>query len=452
MDGQFIGKRVAVVGTGIAGLSAAWLLDKTQSITVFEQAPRIGGHSYTFDAPGAEGNQPVDIGFIVYNPDAYPNLVQLFDHLGVQSRETNMSLAISLDDGALEYAGTSLDHLFAQRKNIVSKRFLGMVRDVLRFYRNAPRDISKPECQGLSLGEYLVRHRYGEAFINDHLLAMAAAIWSVPRAEILNYPARAFLRFNENHGLLKVFNRPLWRTVAGGSRAYVEKLTHSFRERIKLGCAVRAVRRFPDRVEVVDASGSTETFDEVVIAAHANQALGLIADADHDERRLLGAFRYNTNLAYLHSDVQLMPKRRKVWSSWNYIGRRDRAQGEALTVTYWMNLLQHIPDSTPLFVTLNPEHAPHPDKTIHCETFTHPVMDEAAISAQRELWSLQGRRRTWFCGAYFGAGFHEDGLQAGLAVAEALGGVRRPWRVANESGRISLEPARIPLVQLGAGA
>ncbi len=431
---------IAVIGQGIAGMSAAWLLSQAHRVTVYEAEDRLGGHSQTVDAPGPLGaSTPVDMGFIVYNEPNYPNLTALFRHLGVRTRASEMTFSVSLDDGALEYGANTPLSLFAQPSNLVSPRFWSMLGDIARFYRHAP---AQACARAASLGAYLDAQGYGAAFQEDHLLPQAAAIWSTPVDGIREYPAEAFVRFCRNHGLMKVFGRPAWRTVQGGSRAYVERLTAAHADRVRLGCPIQAIRRTAEGVLVRDAGGRTERFDEVVVATHADQALRLLDDPTPAERRLLGAFRYTRNQAVLHSDVGLMPRRRGAWSSWNYVGRRGDAsgRGRALCVTYWMNRLQGLPAERPLFVTLNPVRPPRAGTLIRSEIYDHPLFDAAAIAAQRELWSLQGVRRTWFCGAHFGAGFHEDGLQAGLAVAEALGGVRRPWTVPGESDRICIGP------------
>jgi len=422
---------IAVIGSGISGLSAAWLLNRDHDVQVFEADSRIGGHSNTVEVAG----QPVDTGFIVYNETTYPNLTALFAHLGVPTRATDMGFAVSLDHGRLEYAGGDLGGLFAQKRNLVSPRFWRMIADLVRFYRRAPRDL--PHLGDIALGAYLDRLGLGAAFRDDHLYPMAAAIWSTPVAQIPDYPAAAFIRFCDNHGLLNLGARPPWRTVEGGSRAYVERLSAPLAGRIQTHTPVRAVRRLPHGVDVVTDHG-TQRFDHVVIATHGDLALAMLPDADGEERRVLGAFGYRANMAVLHSDPALMPKRRRVWSAWNYASVGGAAQS-ALSVTYWMNCLQTwLPDDLPLFLTLNPLVQPDP-ALVHARiAYDHPVFDAAAGRAQSDLWSLQGRRRTWFCGAHFGAGFHEDGLQAGLAVAEALGGVRRPWDVADESARIQI--------------
>lgn len=434
--------KIAIVGTGISGMAAAWLLNTRHDVTVFESANRIGGHSNTVDVEQGGARVPVDTGFIVYNEAAYPNLTALFEHLRVPTQPSDMSFAVSLDGGGIEYSGSGLAGLLAQKRNILRPRFWSMLSDIRRFYREAPRDAVALDQLHLSLGDYLDARGYGAAFRDDHLLPMAAAIWSAPPAAMLDYPVASFLRFQDNHGLLRITGRPQWRTVTGGSRAYVSRLTQPYADRIRTGAAIMRVRRDDAGVEVIDAAGQAERFDHIVIASHADQALAMLEDAGEAERRLLGAFRYSRNIAILHTDAAMMPKRRSVWSSWNYLGTRGegRETNQDCTVTYWMNQLQSLDTAQPVFVTLNPRTMPDPDRILREELYEHPMFNAAALRAQRALWTLQGERNTWFCGAYFGAGFHEDGLQSGLAVAEALGGERRPWNVAEESGRIFVTP------------
>lgn len=432
------GQQIAVVGAGISGLSCAWLLSQAHTVTLYETAPRLGGHTHTVEAPQKDGRAvPVDTGFIVYNEKTYPNLTALFSHLDIATRGTDMSFAVSLRGGRLEYGSTDLKALFAQKRNLANPRFWLMLRDLMRFYKTAPTDLAD-DCGGLSLGDYLDAKGYGRAFQEDHLLPQAAAIWSSSLADIRDYPAAAFVRFFVNHGLLDldVHARPQWRTVVGGSRSYIPKLTAPYAERILTGTSVSAIKRLPGGVLVRDTTGGERRFDQVVIASHAKEALAMLAAPTSEEAALLGAFRYTRNEAVLHTDVSLMPRRRAAWSAWNYVGGPQGA-GE---VTYWMNLLQGLQSDAPLLVSLNPSRAPDPATVIRTEIYEHPLFDHAAMAAQQRLWSLQGMHRTWFCGAHFGAGFHEDGLQSGLAVAEAIGGVRRPWSVPEESGRIHVWP------------
>ena len=430
--------RIAVIGAGISGLSAAWLLGQAHDVVLFEAAPRLGGHANTVRVAGGGGETAVDTGFIVYNEATYPNFIALMEHLRVATQPTEMSFAVSLDGGRLEYSGTSVAGLFAQRSNLVRPRFWAMLQDITRFYRNASKDALTGQAAGISLGDYLAIGGYGAAFRDDHLLPMAAAIWSAPCSEILSYPAAAFLRFHHNHGLLQLTDRPVWRTVTGGSSVYVQKLRAAFSGEVRAGAPVRRVRRGRNDV-ILTGDGWTETFDQVVFAGHADQTLAMLADPSQAESQALGAFRYSRNRAVLHGDEALMPKRRRAWASWNHIGQRAQPDS-ACAVTYWMNRLQGLPEAQPFFVTLNPPDTLRNEAIFHEESYEHPLFDTAALDAQERLWSLQGMRRSWFCGAYFGSGFHEDGLQAGLAVAEALGSVRRPWNVPNESGRIPILP------------
>jgi hypothetical protein len=349
-----------------------------------------------------------------------------------------MGFAVSLDGGRVEYGGDNLGALFSQWRNLVSPRFWSMLLDLLRFYREAPSQADSLEADLTTLGAFLDRQGYGAAFQEDHILPQAAAIWSTSARDIRDYPAAAFIRFCENHGLLKITGRPVWRTVDGGSRTYVARLTAAYADRVRLATAVRSVRRTSGAVAIRDAKGGVETFDQVVIATHADDGLELLEAALPAERAALGCFGYSRNLAVLHSDERLMPRRRGLWAAWNYLGDTTLGGVRQLCVSYWMNRLQSLPADTPLFVTLNPLHPPDPGKVIRSEIYEHPRFDAAAIRAQKTLWSLQGHGGVWWCGAYFGSGFHEDGLQSGLAVAEAIGGVRRPWSVAGESSRIYL--------------
>lgn len=428
---------IAVIGTGISGLSAAWLLSHRHDVEVFEADDRIGGHSNTVDVTIDGRTLPVDTGFIVYNEPCYPNLTALFDRLGVETAATDMSFAVSLDQGRLEYAGSDLFGFLAQPANLARPRFWSMTRDLLRFYREAPAALATMGDE--SLDDWLDARGYGAAFREDHLHPMAAAIWSTPAMEVGRYPVAAFVRFCENHGLLRLTGRPVWRTVVGGSREYVARLTAPFADRIHRSRPIVALSRDATGVELVDGRGERRRFDHVVVATHADRALSLLMDPDAEERRILSAFRYSRNEAVLHRDAALMPQRRRAWASWNYLSD-GRGRDRRLSVTYWMNRLQPLGAAPDLFVTLNPLREPRPDLVHARIAYEHPLFDVGTMRAQREAWSLQGVRRTWFCGAHFGAGFHEDGLQAGLAVAEDLGGFPRPWTVAAPDGRIHRTP------------
>lgn len=412
-------------------------------VTVYEADTRPGGHANTVSVPSAHGPVPVDTGFIVYNDRNYPNLVALFAHLGVETEASEMSFAASLDGGRLEYSGSGLNGLIGQRGNVVRPRFWMMVRDILRFYREAPAVQARPDSADISLGDYLDRNGYAPAFVEDHLLPMGAAIWSTTAREMREYPLLAFIRFFESHGLLSLTDRPQWRTVAGGSRDYVQRLREDGDFDVRLGVGATSIARENGRVIITDTHGQSDSFSDVVVATHADQALKLLTDPDEQEQALLGAFRYTDNTAVLHSDAALMPRRKRVWSSWNYIGETEDDGTRPLCVTYWMNRLQNLDLDHPLLVTLNPTRAIDPQRIIRSFRYAHPLFDQPALDAQQHLWRLQGRRHTWFCGAYFGYGFHEDGLQAGLAAAESLADVQRPWQVAEPSGRIAATPALV---------
>jgi uncharacterized protein len=428
---------IAVIGSGISGLSSAWLLAKNHKVTLFEQDARLGGHTNTVDVKTSAGTIAVDTGFIVFNERCYPNLVALFNELGIKYQGTDMSFGVSLDKGRLEYSGSdSISTLFAQKRNLFRPRFWGMIRDLLRFYKQSAEWMDTlPD--DLSLGDLLKREKFGPGFCEDHLLPMGAAIWSTPVEKFLAYPAKTFLRFCDNHGLLQVNERPQWQTVIGGSREYVKKINSTFNGDIRLNCGITKIRRFADHVILTDINGEDHRFDHVVMASHADQSLAMLTDASADEKRLLGAFAYEQNDAYLHRDEKLMPVRGEVWSSWNYLADSSQ-QNTKVSVSYWMNSLQHLPCQEQLIVTLNPLQAPRKHLLYKHFSYQHPVFDEAALNAQKHLWSLQGAQRTWFCGSYFGYGFHEDGIQSGLAVAEQLGGALRPWTAENASGRICL--------------
>jgi len=434
--GPAAGRRIAIIGSGIAGLSAAWLLSRSHHVTLFEKNGWIGGHANTVDVACPEGAVPVDTGFIVYNEANYPNFTAMLEHLKVPSIGADMSLGVSVGGGRVEYSSRPLG-LFGDPLNLFVPRFWRMIRDILRFYETA-RGLGDDDVADLSLGEFLDREGYSAALVDEHVLPMCAAIWSTTAAAIRDYPMRSFLRFFASHGLLQVMNRPQWRTVKGGSRAYVQALLAEMRGRVIVRpAATSVVRRGPLSI-VSDADGVSEAFTDVVMATHADEALRLLDTPSADERRVLGAFRYTDNVAVLHDDRALMPKRRAVWASWNYIADEGTSADRPLCVSYWMNYLQTLKTKRQLFVTLNPSRTPKPGSVIRTFAYSHPLFDTAALAAQDELWRLQGQRNVWFCGSYFGYGFHEDALQSGLAVAKALGEAP-PW--AAKASRIAHEPA-----------
>ena len=418
--------RIAIVGTGISGLACAWLLGKRHDVVVYEAEPRLGGHSHTVNITWRDRSIPVDTGFIVYNERNYPNLTRLFDHLAVPTKASDMSFGVSIDDARIEYAGSSIGALFAQKRNLLRPSHHRMLWDIVRFNRDAQRFLAGQDQTSVTLGEFLDEYGYGPAFRNHYLLPMAAAIWSSSLAAMHDMPAWNFLRFFDNHGLLSIDDRPEWRTVCGGARVYVERLAKGMRDRVRLATPVVALRRSMAGVEVRDAGGQSDHFDQVVLACHADQALRLIEQPRPAERTILGAFRYQTNRAVLHSDPVLMPRRRSVWSSWNYLSTNGQSKTEAACTTYWLNRLQGIEPECLALVSLNPLVDPAAERIVAEFQYDHPQLDGPAIAAQSRLGEIQGRDRLWFCGAHWGHGFHEDGLVSGLHVAAALG-VRPAW-------------------------
>ena len=437
--------KIAVIGSGISGLSAAWLLSKKHDVTLFEANERPGGHTHT-NVMDVDGKPvPVDTGFICFNDATYPNLIALFDHLGVETSPTVMSFAASMGDGAYEYAGGTWLGMAAQPANALRAGHWRMISDILRFFRTAGKTMNQiPDDETLS--QYINREGYSQEFKNRHLLPMAAAIWSSKMGDMNGYPARSFIRFFHNHGLLKLYHRPLWRSVLGGSQRYVDKLLADSDLTLRCDYPIERIERLAFGVRLFGKDGQPHQFDQVVVATHADQALAMLADPTEEEREHLGAFSYSSNRAVLHRDRRFMPKRRLAWASWNYMDWQQSGPVQArsdqrppLCVSYWMNRLQKLQTRKNIFVTLNPPEGMPINDVAAVHDYTHPVFDKQALRAQRRIWGIQGENRTWYCGAHFGAGFHEDGLQAGLAVAEQLGGVRRPWTVTDESGRIILD-------------
>ena len=413
--------RIAVIGAGVSGLGAAWALRNVHDVTVFEKRDRLGGHANTVSIDYDGVPIDVDTGFIVFNPLNYPNLIALFDHLGVESHRTDMSFGFSLDR-QFEWSSNGLSGLFADPANLFNLRFLGMLRDILTFNSQAQKDLETNGFEGLSLGQYLDKLGLGEAFRTQYLLPMGAAIWSTSEHAMSDYPAETFVRFFKNHRLMHA-ERPKWHTVKGGSRTYVRKLEADLVDAdVSFQSEAVSVRRDETGVHVTDAEGQTHQFDEVILACHSDQALRLLSDADEDEQQMLGAIRYGANEAVLHCDTTLTPARPGAQAAWTYL----REGGEEAAVTYDMNRLQGIRSDKPLFVTLNPVRQPREETVFGRYQYDHPQFNAPALAAQRIFNSIQGVRHTWFAGAWLGYGFHEDGFRSGLRVALRLGG-EIPW-------------------------
>jgi predicted NAD/FAD-binding protein len=431
--------RVAVVGSGIAGLSCAWLLSAKHEVVLFEREGRLGGHTNTVLVPTAQGPQPVDTGFIVYNERNYPLLTAMFRGLGVATQDSDMSFGVSLADGAYEYAGDNLATLFLQARNLVSPRHWRMLLEILRFNALTKRLLSREALPAGSLGEFLDAHGFCTELGTRYLLPMAGAIWSCSTRQARSFPYAAFARFFDAHGLLNTVSRPQWRSVVGGSQRYVERLRLAFRGALRLDAPVENIRRCEDAAWVTTRGGGEERFDAVVCAAHGDETARMLVDADEAEARVLGAIRYAPNRAFLHTDASLMPRRRRAWSSWNYLGRGDAESDDPIAVTYWMNRLQCIAGDTNYFVSLNPPTPPAPDKVLHETIYEHPQFCTGVTAAQAALPAIQGRHRTWFCGAWTGYGFHEDGLKSALRVA-AVFGCTPSWLPA-EGGELQATPS-----------
>lgn len=425
---------IAVIGSGISGLSAAWLLSRSHNVTLIEKDNRIGGHTNTVTAETPDGPIPVDTGFIVFNEANYPNLTAMFDHLKVATAQSHMGFAVSVGNGRLEYNGEKLVGMFGQKRNLLRLEHWRLVQDIIRFFNRAERDIVSMPAE-MTIAEFLEQGGYSKGFIEDHILPVSAAIWSTPSRGILDFPAQTFVKFFSNHGLLKIVGRPLWRTVMGGSQEYVSRILADSRMDVQPGLDIVSVKRTAVGVELTERSGAKRVFDEVVFACHADQALAMLADVSDEERAILSAFRFSTNRAVLHTDNRFMPKRKHLWCAWNYLRPDD--DHELLSVSYWMNRLQPLPTRTNLFVTLNPYEEFAPGTVQYQTDYEHPIFDSAAIAAQSRMSRIQGTNRTWFAGAWLGYGFHEDGLQAGLEVAERIGMTERPWKVERARDRIA---------------
>lgn len=412
--------KIAVIGSGISGMSAAYLLSPTNEVTLFEKQAVVGGHTRTKTVEVKGREIAVDTGFIVFNHINYPELVGMFRHLGIATQKSDMTFAFTMQNGAFEWGAENLNAVFAQRSNLLNPAFYGMIRDVLKFFKHAPSCLEQPS--DLTLGDLIKKMSLGVRFRDRFIIPMGAAIWSCPADKMLDFPAKTFVQFFRNHGLLSLTGQHQWYTVTGGSQNYVNEIIKPLRGNVHVKSPIRKVWVESGKAMLETPNGERHAFDHIVLASHADQSLAMLADATEEEKRILGAFTYQKNQAFLHADESVMPKRRACWSSWNYAADTSRQ----VAVTYWMNRLQGIEASCPLFVTLNPVQPIAKDMIYDEHLFEHPVFTREAIAAQSMIPSIQGKRNLWFCGAYQRYGFHEDGLMSGVAVAKALG-ARVPW-------------------------
>lgn len=410
--------KIAIIGTGIAGLTAAYLLSADHDLTVFETNDYVGGHTHTVQVDTVHGTYAVDTGFIVFNDWTYPNFIKLLSRLGVPSQPSNMSFSVKCERTGLEYSGTSLNTLFAQRRNLLRPAFHRMLRDILRFNREAPTLLQNTKTN-FTLGSYLTERQYSQAFIDQYLIPMSASIWSADPRQMFAVPACFLVQFFHNHGMLSVNERPQWRVVVGGSQEYVKRLTARFRDRIRLRSPVWQVTRYPTYVSIKSAGHEAERFDQVIIATHSDQALAMLADPSAAEQEVLSALPYQPNEAALHIDDSLLPRTRRAWASWNY--HRLRGEQSQVAITYNMNMLQSLQAPQTFCVTLNQTAAIDPSKIIQKMTYHHPIYTQAGVAAQKRHAEINGANRTFFCGAYWGYGFHEDGVNSALAVCQYFG-------------------------------
>ena len=407
--------KIAVIGSGISGLSAAYYLSKKFKVDLYEKEDHFGGHSYTYDIKDNQKILPVDFGFIVFNESTYPNLINFFQELKVPYEKSNMSFAVSVKDTNVEYAGKNLSSIFSNKKNIFNIHFLKMIREIISFYKTAPQLLNN-DIQNISLGDYLDQSKISEYFKNYHIIPMVAAIWSMPFSKAKDMPLKLFLNFFINHGLFKLKDRPQWFTVAGRSKSYVSKILPEISGEYYKNYKVKKITRSENNVRInIGANDDFVDYDGVVLACHANESLALLAEPSEQEKNILSEFQYVTNNAFLHTDEQLMPKNKLAWSSWNSISKQDLTN---TCVTYWLNLLQNLNTDKNYFLTLNPIQSIEPEKVIKKVIFTHPYFNLKNTNLQKDLKLLQGKNRTWFCGSYFGYGFHEDGLKSALEVVK----------------------------------
>jgi predicted NAD/FAD-binding protein len=425
MHKNISGQKVAVIGSGISGLSAAWFIGQDNEVTLFESEARLGGHTHTLDVQEDGRSFPVDTGFIVFNPKNYPHLVKMFAHLGVESYKTDMSLAVSLNGGGFEYSGSDTLGFFGQFSNWFSPRHWWLLREILRFNKKAKFALANQReiLSRITMQDFLALNRFGEDVAQRYVLPMAGAIWSCPKDAILNFNALSMLRFYENHGLLNIHDRPQWYTVRNGARTYIDKILSRANFQVKLSEAVLSVTPGPKGASVKTRLGEYD-FDHVVFACHSDQAHRMI---EREEYAVLGQLPYQPNTAYLHRDASWLPKREALWASWNYVQKSEEVQTqEPITVTYWMNGLQDLPTQRPVNVTLNPAGGEEPGECLAKIEYAHPLFDENTVRVQQAIEVMQGRHNLWFCGAYLGSGFHEDGLRSSVHLA-SLWGIKLPW-------------------------
>jgi len=411
--------KIAIIGSGISGLTAAYYLSQNHQVHVFEAADKIGGHTATVDVDHNGQQYAIDTGFIVFNDWTYPNFIELMDELGVKSQATEMSFSVRCEDTGIEYGGNNLNTMFAQRRNIFRPNFHKMIRDILKFNREAIRDLEAGNIsETITLNEYLKVNHYSDAFIYQYILPMGCAIWSASTEKMISFPLLFFVQFFKNHGLLSVNNRPQWRAIQGGSRSYLGPLTDRFKDSIFTSSNIKRIRRLGESVELIMADGEVQVFDHVVLACHSDQALALLSDASDAERKALSAIPYQQNDVVLHTDENLLPRRRIAWSSWNY-RLFDRFQTRAV-LTYNMNILQGIKSDTTFCVTLNATEQIDESKVIEQFSYSHPVFSFDSVLAAKKIESINGANNTWFAGAYLGNGFHEDGVVSGRQVATLI--------------------------------
>jgi predicted NAD/FAD-binding protein len=413
--------KIAVIGSGISGLAAAWLLSRKHDVHLFEREDRLGGHTHTVEIDFGERTLPLDTGFLVYNERTYPNLTRVFDGLEVATQSSDMSFSVSCGEPDVEYASHSLGGLFARRRGLASPRFLRLLVDIVRFGKLGRRVLRENPDTRATVTDFLAGGGFGDDFTALYLAPMVAAIWSSGTQDVAEFPRDALLRFLDNHGLLQISGQPQWRTVIGGSHRYIPPMVAHLADRVHRGRPVERIVRKAHEVELYLADGSRDRFDHVVVATHADQALAMLADPSDGERELLGAWRYSVNDTWLHGDTRLMPRRRAAWASWNYLLESARNPSQRVCVTYDLNRLQRLDLEQRFLVTLNPPEEPEPGAVLRRLTYHHPIFDRASVAAQSDLPRLNGVNRTHFCGAYFGNGFHEDGLVSAIAVAADLG-------------------------------